>query len=307
MESIDKEIRGEKLISFDDGDPGSPENFVIANHDTTPEPQDTRSMSLRQQATRDSIADELCIPVNSEVALQAVAEFELSVDYDCPETNDGENVTNETNVPRSSSGQPRKGSVPDEFEMLLASTYVEEAFYGRNGFFIPEKKQLRLYYWYNQSVVRFGLFILIWTNMALVLFEDPAVDGWGLPHWATMSLEMICLIGYFGRLYHAWAFMPKWRHWQDRKVIIVLGCLLATLIDMGLYIILKNTGHDKYAIRWSRVLRPAFMINFSESRQIRRAIRNIRRTLPEISNVLFLLLLIISLYALLGLKLFGRK
>ena len=27
--------------------------------------------------------------------------------------------------------------------MLLASTYVNEAFYGRHGFFVPERKQLR--------------------------------------------------------------------------------------------------------------------------------------------------------------------
>ena len=43
----------------------------------------------------------------------------------------------------------------------------------------------------------------------------------------------------------------------------------ATLLDMVVYIVLKNTGYSKYAIRWSRVLRPAFIINFSESRQVK--------------------------------------
>ena len=41
----------------------------------------------------------------------------------------------------------------------------------------------RIYSWYNKAPMRFCLFLLIWTNMALVLFEEPAVKGWGLPYW----------------------------------------------------------------------------------------------------------------------------
>ena len=41
--------------------------------------------------------------------------------------------------------------------------------------------------------------------------------------------------------------------------------------------------------------------------QIRRAVRNIRKTLPEIANVLVLLLLMIALFTLLGSKLFGKR
>ena len=41
--------------------------------------------------------------------------------------------------------------------------------------------------------------------------------------------------------------------------------------------------------------------------QIRRAFRNIRKLLPEIANVLILLLLIIALFSLLGCNLFGKR
>jgi len=41
--------------------------------------------------------------------------------------------------------------------------------------------------------------------------------------------------------------------------------------------------------------------------KIRRAFRNIRKTLPEIANVLILLLLMIALFTLLGSKLFGKR
>ena len=40
-----------------------------------------------------------------------------------------------------------------------------------------------------------------------------------------MLIEMVCLVGYALRLYHAWAFMPDWRHWKDRKILIILACL----------------------------------------------------------------------------------
>jgi len=291
---------------------GDRDDFGNTSNDTS-----TKSGSLREylskQAMRRNVAEQLGIPDNSDVALQAVAEFERGINAKCAEEGVDDidielqdSSSRQNNDSRMLTDSP-KSNIPDDFDMLLASTYVNEAFFGRHGFFVPERKQLRIYFWYNKVPVRVCLYLLIWTNMALVLFEEPAVKGWGLPYWVTMLIEMVCLVGYALRLYHAWAFMPSWRHWKDRKILIVLACLFVTLLDMVVYIVLKNTGYSKYAIRWSRVLRPAFIINFSESRQIRRAIRNIRRTLPEISNVLVLLLLMISLYALLGLKLFGKK
>ena len=53
-----------------------------------------------------------------------------------------------------------------------------------------------------------------------------------------------------------------------------------------------------------RPLRPFFIVNFPESRQVRRAFRNTRNTLLDILNVLVLLLASISLFALMAVKLF---
>lgn len=60
----------------------------------------------------------------------------------------------------------------------------------------------------------------------------------------------------------------------------------------------------RFAYRWSIVLRPFFVLNFAENRQIRRLIRNIRNTLPDIVNVLGLLLLTHAFFSLLAVKLF---
>lgn len=59
--------------------------------------------------------------------------------------------------------------------------------------------------------------------------------------------------------------------------------------------------------RWSRPLRPLFAVNFPEMRQIRRSFRNLRRTLPDVVNVLFLFFFSLAIFALMAYKLFGER
>ncbi|GFR69062.1 two pore calcium channel protein 1 [Elysia marginata] len=80
-----------------------------------------------------------------------------------------------------------------------------------------------------------------------------------------------------------------------------------TYVDMICFIIWRNVATSGRPIRWSRCLRPLFIINFPDGKQIRRAFRNIRRTVPDILNVLILFLLSVLLFALLALKLFYRR
>eukprot|EP00794_Sanderia_malayensis_P020401 gene20401-22414_t len=321
-EAVGEKERQQPLIQFETEEDRKSTEFETVNDDQLRPVVDCsfhgKKNGVRAEEGITEASTEMEIIPEEDVQLESVVNFKSSEQRDLDNRNSDTSAdeiqhhrneeNNFTPVPNEIDEIPiRKGSFPGDFSLLLASTYVNEAFYGRNGIFVPEAKELNIYKWYNNCYVRFCLYAVIWVNMSLVLFEKPAVDGWLLPYWATMLIEMVCLCGYFMRLVHGWSFMPKWRHWQDKKILIVLVCLLLTLLDMALYIILIQTDNEKYAIRWSRVLRPAFMINFSESRQIRRAFRNIRRTLPEIANVLILLLLMISLYALLGLKLFQKR
>ena len=60
----------------------------------------------------------------------------------------------------------------------------------------------------------------------------------------------------------------------------------------------KRSGFD-------RAVRPFLIINFPEPRQIRRAIRNIRNTLPNILNVIVLLFASVAVFSLMAMKLLG--
>lgn len=87
----------------------------------------------------------------------------------------------------------------------------------------------------------------------------------------------------------------------------MLSIIVLTFLDMIMYVIFKEAKIPVHTTRWTRVLRPLILINISEGRHIRRAVRNIRKTLPEIANVLVLLSLMIALFTLLGSKLFGKR
>ncbi|XP_068682209.1 two pore calcium channel protein 1-like isoform X2 [Montipora foliosa] len=195
----------------------------------------------------------------------------------------------------------------DETGLLLAGILVNEARLGRNGYFKIAPKELRLYKSYNKPVFRALVYFCAWLILFLALFETPAVPGISLPYWATMLLEYFCLFVFTLRLFHVWCFAAGVKFWRDKKNVIFLAIIVLTFLDMILYVIFKEAELPVHTVRWTRIFRPLFLINVSEGRQIRRAFRNIRKTLPEMANVLILLLLIICLFTLLGTKLFGKR
>eukprot|EP00117_Sycon_ciliatum_P028166 scpid48024/ scgid22700/ Two pore calcium channel protein 1; Voltage-dependent calcium channel protein TPC1 len=191
-----------------------------------------------------------------------------------------------------------------EWELLLASTYITDAQASRPTRLErnPTPEQVRSYRMYHSLWLRLILYAFVTLNLLLALFEKPAVPNASVPYWGTMIMEIICLAFYVFRLLHYKRFCPAQYFW-DKKTILVTVCMGLTLIDMIIFVILVNSGVD--AVRATRLLRPVFLVNFSDSRQIRKAFRNIRRTIPGIVNVLVLLFLSIALFALMALKLFS--
>ena len=59
--------------------------------------------------------------------------------------------------------------------------------------------------------------------------------------------------------------------------------------------------------RYTRVLRVLIYINFNEGRELRRAIRNVRKTLPDIFNVFALFFISLLMFSFLGWQMFKEK
>ncbi|XP_054977630.1 two pore channel protein 2-like [Sorex araneus] len=205
-------------------------------------------------------------------------------------------------------GAPRQRSEPLEEplrqeDLLLAAAYVSDAQYNRNVPFETSPQAVRLYYLYNHWMMRVATYFFICVDLSLALFEEPAL--FPLPFLATSMVEVLCLTAFFGRLLHfAKVTSPK-VFWKDTKNICILVTIALTLVDLIIYGSLEAV--NIHSIRWSRALRPVFLINCPDSRQIRRAFRSIRKTLPDILYVFLLFMFSMLIFSLMALKLFGDR
>eukprot|EP00118_Oscarella_pearsei_P014477 m.123941 g.123941 ORF g.123941 m.123941 type:complete len:1059 (+) comp37843_c0_seq17:448-3624(+) len=195
-----------------------------------------------------------------------------------------------------------------DLRTLLVVTYLEDACIGRPSRFKDGEKELRWYRLYNSRWLVWLLYLSVWVDLLLVLFEKPAHPSMLLPYWATMLVEIVCL-GYFGvRIYHGSLLVADWReYWCDRKTLVVVILSALTLLDMLIYIIVESTCCAEKGIRITRALRPLFLVNFSDFRQIRKAFRNIRKTLPDVIAVLILVLITTAVFAILAVEMFEPK
>ncbi|KAM6202375.1 two pore channel protein 2-like [Rhynchocyon petersi] len=201
---------------------------------------------------------------------------------------------------RRKEGRKQVGSTQD---LLLAAAYVSDAQYNRNVPFETSPQTIRLYYFYNHWTMRAATNFFIFVNLSLALFEEPAL--FPLPFLATSIAEVICLTAFFGRLVHFAKVTPQVIFWKDTKNICIMVTIVLTLIDLIVYGSLEAV--NIHGVRWSRALRPIFLINFPESRQIRRAFRSIRNTLPDILYVFLLFIFNMLIFSLMALKLFGDR
>ncbi|XP_032267073.1 two pore calcium channel protein 1-like [Phoca vitulina] len=191
----------------------------------------------------------------------------------------------------------------EDQDLLLAAAYVSDAQYNRNVPFETSPRAIRLYYFYNHWTMQVAIYFFICVDLSLALFEEPAL--FPLPFLATSIAEVLCLTAFFGRLVHFAKVTPQMVFWKDMKNICIMVTIVLTLIDLIIYGSLEAV--NIHSVRWSRALRPVFLINFPESRQIRRTFRSIRNTLPDILYVFLLFMFSVLIFSLMALKLFGDR
>ncbi|XP_053316776.1 two pore channel protein 1-like [Spea bombifrons] len=218
------------------------------------------------------------------------------------ETGAKSDVTSSANARSEEVSSSSEAEHPDE-NLLLAAAYVYDAQYNRNIPFETSPQAVRLYYFYNHWAMQLATYLCIIVDLSLALFEEPAV--YPLPFLVTAVVEVLCLMAFFGRLVHFSRVTPRRVFWKDTKNICVMVTIMLNLIDLIIYGALSIAY--VHSVRWSRVLRPIYLVNFAESRQIRRAFRSIRNTLPEILYVLLLFLFSVLMFSLMALKLFGSR
>ncbi|CAF0844052.1 unnamed protein product [Rotaria sordida] len=171
--------------------------------------------------------------------------------------------------------------------------------------FALDKPVLRLY---TVIYSTFWYWIVWFADAALLLLpciERPAYFT-EVPPWVALIIEIAALSILFA------SFILSMRLQDKRKLLreavfpyIFAGVFLLTSIDMIIYYVLTLRGH--YYVRWSRPLRVLFPFALQAGQNIRRVIRNILRTLPNIGNVMFLFLFSLLTFTLLGVGILKNK
>lgn len=152
------------------------------------------------------------------------------------------------------------------------------------------------------------LYVAFLIDVSLAFVEAPAAPGWLWPSWVTITLEFSCVMFFMGRLFHEMMVCVSAKvFWKDTKHVTNAFIILITIVDICVYVAMNQAGSSLRPLRISRPLRPFLLVNFPEARQIRRAFRTIRRSLPDLSNVLILFLASLTLFSLMAVKLFERR
>ncbi|XP_073647219.1 two pore channel protein 2-like isoform X4 [Tursiops truncatus] len=127
---------------------------------------------------------------------------------------------------------------PAQEDLLLAAAYVSDAQYNRNVPFETSPQAVRLYHFYNHWTMRAATYFFIWGDLALALFEEPAL--FPLPFLATSIAEVLCLTAFSGRLVHFAKVTPQMVFWKDTKNI----CIVVTIVIRRAFRSIRNTLPD---------------------------------------------------------------
>ncbi|XP_015781962.1 two pore calcium channel protein 1 [Tetranychus urticae] len=214
------------------------------------------------------------------------------------------NLTSDKDITDSSSNvDAEQSSVGRTYDALLSGALVNSAFEGYPFEFKTDSRSLRLYYVYRHWSLYYLLFIFLAVLHLLALWE-PIGQTRNKAYFdnLTITIELLCLTYFVIRLVLRGYVTQSYTFWHDPKTIILIWTVVITLLDIVAYLALPSNK----AMRWSLCLRPLFIITFAENRQIRRAIRSIRNTLPDIINVLILFFLSLGVSSLIAFKLFNK-
>jgi len=134
-------------------------------------------------------------------------------------------------------------------DYLRAANFIQDAIHLRQGKRKQDSQAQRFYALYYSRLFKCFMWGVILVHFNLIWFEDPA--QFFIPQWALLTIEGVCLLSYCFELFVKTRFVDNTRMYRNRLHWLVIGCICLTVLDMMTYKASK--------VRWSRILRPAFV------------------------------------------------
>ncbi|XP_044172529.1 two pore calcium channel protein 2-like isoform X1 [Acropora millepora] len=193
-----------------------------------------------------------------------------------------------------------------------AAVFLEDAVKYRSIHHKVDSKSLWMYRWYYSKPFRWGFSLVIFLNLMLAFVEkpssftstsDPRFRGKrpDPPCGVTECVEIFFLLCFVCDLFMKSQFLGRKTFLKSRWLLTY--CILLTICFCDVLVSISAGCKERIKIR--RVLRPFFLLQ--NSSLMKKLLHAIKRTVPEILSVLFLLLLHLWFFAMCGMLMFPQK
>ncbi|XP_030233285.1 two pore channel protein 2 [Gadus morhua] len=205
---------------------------------------------------------------------------------------------------------PVKGG-DEALYMQQAVVFIEDAIHYRSINHRVDASSLRLHRWYYSRLCQWGLGLAIAVVLLLAFVEQPSslstssdpryrLPPWEPPCGLTEGIEALCLFIFTLDL-AVKSYLIGWEEFRKSKWLMGYTVVIAaSIIDWMLSVSMECD--EKLRVR--RLLRPFFLLQ--NSSLMKKTLKCIKRTLPEIASVILLLALHLCLFTMIGMLLFAK-
>ncbi|XP_063403420.1 two pore channel protein 2-like isoform X1 [Mytilus trossulus] len=199
----------------------------------------------------------------------------------------------------------------NDIDLLCAVVFIEDAAKYRDISHKLDKNTLLWYRWYHSQPVRVSFYFVVFVLHILAFFEYPSSLTWtsdirhrgsriAVPCGVTEGIEMICFLLIAADLILKYKLIGRSefikKKWLWASSIILILSLIDWFITIGF--------SCKEIVRYRRILRPVFII--SNSQLMKKTVKCVQKTLPEVITILLLLFIHLYIFTLLGMLLFPK-
>ena len=219
---------------------------------------------------------------------------------------------------KSTSGSNYDGEMlhkdADEFAVKQAKVFIDDAIHYRSIHHGIDPVALKLYRVYFSRPVQWGYSVLLAVIMFLAFVEYPSslsltsdtrqADQKRLnpPCGVTECIELICFILLTADILLQLRLLGWKRFVKQPWTIVYVFTVVFSVVDIFVSLGFCTTQYEAYPYRVRRLLRP---ILFLQGSSVMKKMTNaIKKTLPEIFSVLFLLAMHLYLFTMIGMLLF---
>ncbi|NXP25003.1 TPC2 protein, partial [Scytalopus superciliaris] len=192
-----------------------------------------------------------------------------------------------------------------------AVVFIEDAIQYRSINHRVDSKSLWLYRWYYSKTCQWILSLTITVILALAFIEEPSsltvtsdvryrLPAWNPPCGLTESVELLCFLVFLADL-AVKSYLIGWKEfWKNKWLLAYILIWIVSLTDW----IVSLSFFCTESLRIRRILRPFFLLQ--NSSMMKKTLKSINSTLPEMASVVLLLAVHLSLFTMFAMLLFAR-